>query len=101
MALLSKRPRVGGLTVVVSGALNRLNMIESTCTAWVGPLAAAVLLPVLAPGVGYTEDKNGRVAGALPVPRHSCALPACPPPSTHPAAASGLKLPVLFSEPCH
>lgn len=63
-ALLSARPRVGGLTVVVSGALNRLHMVEATCAGWVGPLAVAVLLPVLPPDVQNAEDADGHVPGA-------------------------------------
>ena len=48
VALFSRRPRVGGLTVVTSGADNRLAMLDGMCATWVGPLAVAILLPVLA-----------------------------------------------------
>ena len=74
-ALLSARPRVGGLTVVVSGALNRLHMVEATCAAWAGPLAVAVLLPVLPPGVQNAEDADGRMAGTALRPVTPCRPP--------------------------
>ena len=72
---------MGGLTVVVSGALNRLHMVEATCAGWVGPLAVAVLLPVLPTGVQNTGDADGRVPGAAlhsPMPCCHAFLPACP-----------------------
>ena len=65
MALFSRRPRVGGLTVVTSGAENRLSMLDAMCATWVGPLAVAILLPVLAaPGDGEPgENGDGRLNG--------------------------------------
>ena len=63
VALFSARPRVGGLTVVTSGAANRLFMLDATCAAWVGPLAVAVLLPVLPSGAERRDIAEGRLGG--------------------------------------
>ena len=73
-ALHSGRPRVGGLTVVVCGALNRLYMVEATCAAWVLPLAVTVVLPVLLLDAENTADADRRVAGTMLRPL----MPFCP-----------------------
>ena len=55
MALFSARPRVGGLTVFTSGSASRLFMLDAMCATWVGPLAVAILQPVLAPGANRSD----------------------------------------------
>ena len=62
--MFSTRPRIGGLTVVTSGAINRLYMLDTMCANWVGPLAAAVLLPVLPPGTKRGKGADGHLGGA-------------------------------------
>ena len=63
--LFSRRPRVGGMTIVTSGAANRLFMLDTICATWVGPLAVAILLPVLAfdPSAKPGDGADGRVKG--------------------------------------
>ncbi len=63
MALFSERPRVGGLTIVTSGAANRLNTLDTMCAAWVGPLAVAILLPVLHPSADPRDVTDGQLKG--------------------------------------
>ena len=63
MALFSNRPRVGGLTIVTSGAANRLDMLDTMCAAWVGPLAVAILLPILAPDADPRDVPDGQLGG--------------------------------------
>ncbi len=56
LALHSARPQVGGLTVTTGAAPNRLAMLDGMCSSWVGPLVAAIWLPVLAPGVASRKN---------------------------------------------
>ena len=87
-ALFSRRPRVGGLTVVTGGGENRLFMLDTMCATWVGPLAVAVLLQVLAPPDGGKPggSADGRLEGTitcpvvLPCPPCNLAGPICPGP---------------------
>ena len=56
MALFSARPRIGGLTVFTSGSASRLFMLDAMCANWVGPLAVAILQPILAGDVSGVAD---------------------------------------------
>ena len=62
-AHFSGRPRVGGLTIVTSGAANRLFMLDAMCADWVGPLAVAILVAVLDTAAEHHDAADGRLGG--------------------------------------
>ena len=43
-------------------APNRLTMLDGMCGSWVGPLVAAVWLPILAPGVASLKNYTDMAA---------------------------------------
>ncbi len=63
MALFSARPRIGGLTVFTSGSASRLFMLDELCANWVGPLAVAMLQPILAPNASRSDEAEGLPRG--------------------------------------
>ncbi len=73
-------------TVATSGTLDRLGQLHSQCVSWVGPLSAAIYVPLVSePGtdgvLSASHQTALRSAAARVSAPHHCQHTDCPPPT--------------------